>query len=265
MDLDELSIDFHEAMRDARAGCLVKPVLRSFLEAGQELYWPEMSRRSFGDRPPDGYFHPSTHPLWTKRALYEYLVHPESLIPERRTYENVLSLAVGTAMHSFIQWCLTTAGALPPALQVCRMGCSRCSEPSWVDDVVGERGHADGVLDGLTPQPVLWEFKTSSDRRLSALEELDFEAFAHTWPDYVEQAWSYQRLSGHRMTVVLVMALGFPWKMREFHIPYDERRSDRTRDKYLAVRQAIADQRPLICDCNRTQRSKCPARGLCSL
>lgn len=263
-----LGIDFRTALREVREGQLVKPVLRNFLDDTATLRWPGMPERDFGDRPPDGWFHPSTHPLWADRALYEYLVHPLDQPKRSRTYQNVLSLVVGTAIHAFLQDVLERAGVLPAELQRCTLCPPEvgCREPGVQDVEAGERGHLDGLLalPGSYPGADVLEIKTTNERRLTKIEDLDTDAFRATWPEYWAQQQSYLRMSGRRRSIVLMMSLGYPWHMREFHIPFDRGHCNGLRQRYLDVRQAVADQRPPRCGCVSAERQGCAARAWCA-
>jgi hypothetical protein len=64
--------------------------------------------------------------------------------------------------------------------------------------------------------------------------------------------------------VVLIVTLGYPWDMREVHVHYDHAAAYEVRERYLRVRQAVADQRPPRCGCLRAAAvSSCASRGMC--
>ena len=144
-----VGMDFRHAIRDAAKGLLLKPVLTNYLFDAKfpafDVHFPaeEMERR------PDGWFHPSTHPMWSERQLFAYLAFPDLMQVERKQYMGTLSVTIGKAMHSFIAMCLKDAGVRPDRLNVCRV-CppdANCDEPGVVDAEAGERGHMDGILD----------------------------------------------------------------------------------------------------------------------
>lgn len=267
-------LDFRHMVRDVQKGLLLKPILHNYLF---DASFPEFSlhfEKEDMERKPDGWFHPSTHPLWSERQLFAYLAFPELMLVEKKEYMSTLSVTFGKVTHTFIEVCLEDAGLRPAALNVCTV-CppeKECQEPGVEDSEAGERGHMDGVLDlshlsipsDAFAQPA-FEFKTTNDMKLSKVADLDIETYRAKWPEYYAQAQSYMRMSGRRMMVVLFMALGFPWQMKEFHIPFDPAFSFGVRDKYLKVRQGVADQSPIGHCCKTSARHNgCGALGVCT-
>jgi hypothetical protein len=259
-------IDFRRAMREVAQGLLVKPILENYLEQATSIRFPGVPKRELGSRPPDGWFHPSTHPTWCRRALYVYQVHPGRVPAERMAYMNVLSVTVGTAMHGLDQWCLAQAGVLPKELQRCTVD-ERCrlGEPGFLDERTRTRTHADGLLalPGRIPGQDLLEIKTvgeSAAIRARHLRDLDLDLFRQLWPKYYAQANEVQRVSGRRQTVYLIQDLGYPWTMREIHQPFDRELAARTEEKYLDVLQAVADQRPPAHSCAPKEEKTCIGR-----
>jgi hypothetical protein len=259
-------------LRDTAKGLLLKPLLENFIGQAKDLTFPGVPKRAFGDRPYDGLFHPSTHPLWPDRALFAYLTNPELVKREPMDYGRRMSVTVGTALHGFCQWCLQKAGVLPAKLQRCTI-CppeDRCREPGFVDDLTGAKTHADGVLalPGRYGQD-LFELKTAAEntwaghKRLLGLEDLDNEAFAQIWPDYWIQAIDVQRISGKRRTILLILVLGFPWTIKEFHIEWDPVLGEALQEKYLRVRAAARAGRAPACACDRLKRATCPGKRFC--
>lgn len=250
--------DFSGSMRDISQGLLVKPVLHNYL---YDARFPDFTlefKNHKMDRAPDNWYHPSTHPLWHERVLYQYLSDPYSLPPEKKKYFGTLAITMGHAGHQLVEISLSDAGIRPAALQVCTM-CppeKGCTEAGVMDEELGERGHMDGVLDFTgfpnvpdeKMQPIL-EFKTSHDEfgRLSKIQDLDMEAFRKKWPQYFAQVQRYMRISGRPYAIVLMMEMVFPFVMREFHIPYDAGFNAQIDAKYRLVRQAVADGRPPLC------------------
>lgn len=247
-------------MRDVIEGQLVKPALHHYL---MDAEFPDFSvhfrKAETGPRKPDGWFHPSSHPLMDERVLYEYLANPETFPAEHMQYMNTLSVTMGRITHEFIQMCLTDMGLRPAHLQVCEM-CSPesgCREAGVKDEELGERGHLDGLLDLTSLGPHVsealrmptFEFKTSNDNfgKLSKIDDLDLEAFKKKWPGYYAQQQRYQKMSGRRMTVVLMMEMSYPWVMREFHVPFDPAFNAGIDQKYRRIRQHVADQQPPEC------------------
>lgn len=268
-------IDFSSVMRQSAQGLLVAPLIRNFIQSTPDLGWPGVPAKSLAGRPPDGYFHPSQHPLWPERALYTYLARPDRIEVEHLTYESRLNVTFGSAWHRLQQHVLDRIGVRPAELNRCRVcppgTCpSDGEEAGFVDERTGERTHVDGVLvlpgrDG----PVLWEGKTAAEhtwaatKRLREMTDLDTDSFRRVYPGYYAQAIRCQHLTGYRETVVTMGIIGNPWPMREFHIKYDAGHAEEITAKYLDVRQAHADQQPPRCACPRVQRPSCPGAAGC--
>lgn len=256
MDFSEF--DFSGAMRDLSQGLLVKPVLHNYLFDARFPDFDLAFRNHAMERAPDNWFHPSTHPMWHERVLYQYLADPTSLPPEKKKYMGTLAVTLGTAAHQLVEVSLTDAGIRPARLQTCEMcpPSANCTEAGVMDAELGERGHMDGVLsfDGYPNVPEekmepIFEFKTSHDEfgRLTSLRDLDTEAFKKKWPVYYAQVQRYLKMSRRRVAIVLMMEMVYPFTMREFHITYDVAFNARIDAKYRTVRQAVADQRPPLC------------------
>lgn len=296
MSVDALhGLDFGSTLRDVSKGLLVKPVLHNYLYDAEFPDFDVKFRNHKMEREPDGWFHPSTHPLWKPGALLRYLTKPKEMPVEKKEYMGTLSVTIGTAMHGFVEMCLEDAGIRPRALNMCTVcpracpspkgrsknktcGCHLdeglllpngdhvvgCREPGAIDPEAGSRGHMDGVLDlsaMSTPsqahdQPG-FEFKTSSARKQIA--DLDLASYREKHPIYYAQNQEYMRMRGLRMMIVLFMYMGYPWEQTEIHVPYDPAFAMGIRDKYLRVRQAAADQVDLAC----CRLKGCPAYGLC--
>ena len=200
-----------------------------------------------------------------------YLTQPEAMISEPFQYMNTLSVTMGTTVHGFIQTCLTHLGVLctPVKLQALGFEVDPVNgEPAFVDESVGSRGHGDGVLEIFLPaypeySHHLLEFKTSSDSTLRQIEDLDLDAFKAKWPSYYAQVQEYLRMTGLQVMVVLFMQMGYPWALKEFHVPLNPRFANDTRDKYRSVRLAVASgEMPMPCCGPRSAQAKvCPARA----
>lgn len=256
--LDFTSFDFDLAARNVAKGLVLKPLLHTYLHDAKFPDFTLHFEKESMHREPDGWFHPSTHPLMNERMLYLYLARPEIFPVETMRYMSTLAVTYGKMFHELLQRCLEDMGFLPPELQVCTT-CPpdrECREPSVVDEESGERGHTDGFLDlsklAYLPedkQDANLELKSSTDGfgRLSKMEDLDLATFRKRWPEYYAQQQSYLRMSGKKWTILLVMEHQYPFEMREFHIPYDPHFSASIVAKYRRVRQAVADQRPPMC------------------
>lgn len=244
---------------------LVVPLLRT------ALYDPSFKSftikvEGFEARPPNGWFWPSTHPLWPERLLYEYVTAPERLVLEPMDPTGTLAVTAGSFFHTFVQTVLVREGTLEKMPEVCGCGMKHPerAEVFLVDEEAGTRGHSDGVVhtgDGF-------EFKTMNPSKMYGIPKgppMDPEVltwFREKCPDYYAQAQEYLRMSGRRRMVVVILALVYPFEMREIHVAYDPAYATATREKYLRVRQAVADQRPPRCGCDMRTKD-CPSRLVC--
>lgn len=241
----------------------VIPVLYGYLEGGK---LPDPFRVNVrggtGDRAPDGWFHPSTHPMMTERQLYLYLTDPNSWEPEPFSYTIKMSALVGSMVHDVVETALTDLDYLIAPKGVCP-ACGlkqpdECHEHGAVDEKTGSRGHMDGVLrwgEGF-------EFKTAIPWALKNLTNNDIKAFREKWPYYYAQVQEYMRMTGLMSYIVVVWAMGNPWDMREFRIEADPFYQAQIEGKYLSVRRAIElGEMPMPCCAPSSAQSKsCPAR-----
>lgn len=275
-----LSPQFRRAIDMHDQGLVLKHRIESYLVRAQ---FPDVFSVTFRKaglaRKPDGWFHPSTHPLWPARVLYYYLTAPDQIEVEQLSYESRMAVTMGTAIHAFIEMCIRDAGYMAPLTGTCP-ACNRphgtkkgeCDEFGVADKAVGVRGHMDGVLnipfDGtrwVGTQAGLLEFKTTNPNKARGLTDNDLEMFREKWPEYYAQVQDYMEASGLRQAIVLVAVLGFPWKILEFQIPYDPGYALALRRKYLLVRQhETAGTPPDACCAALSKESKqCVARFVC--
>ena len=237
------SPDFRRALKSITQGELLIAPLRAY------LYDPnfkgfDVKVRGIGKRDPDDWFHPSTHPSWSERALYLYVLHPEVLITEPMNPMAVLSMTAGSIWHSIIGRILCDELSIVEQLEVP----VKCMETKAM-------GHMDGIVGDS-----IFEFKTAKDMALAKIGSA--EDYIRRYPGYYLQAMEYMRMSGYRSERVLVMALTYPYEMREFVIEWDQAVANQTSEKYLRVRQAVADQR--MPDCSGCASAvECPARAMC--
>lgn len=261
---------------------VLKPLIEAYLEQAK---FPDKFSVTFHKaglaRKPDGWFHPSTHPLWPARMLYYYLTAPEGMEEEQFGYESRMALTMGTAVHAFIEMCIRDAGLMVPLTGTCP-ACGRphgtrknqCDEYGVADTSVGVRGHMDGVLwinvTGKTwdpDHPGVFEFKTSNPNKARGLVDNDVDGFREKWPEYYGQVQDYMEASGLRQAIVLVVVLGFPWKLVEIQIPYDPRYVLKLRNKYRTVRdhETMGTPPDPCCAPFSAQAKSCPARFVCPI
>lgn len=269
-----MGINFSQVLGQAEKGLVLKPLLHNFLmNATWENDFAVHFKKGDSRRDPDGWFHPSEHPTWPARMLYYLIAHPEAIIPEPMAYQNTLAVTVGTAMHSFIEMCLKSMNVLMEEDELRAMGFEVnpiSKEPSVKDEEAGSRGHMDGVLKIFLPthpkEPnPLFEFKTGNENALRSIEDLDLDAFIKKWPGYYAQAQDYLRMTGRQVSVVLFMQMGFPWTLKEFHIPANPKYQNDLLLKYLGVRSDL--ERGLLpepcCGPGSKIAKDCLFRGVC--
>ena len=104
---------FQRVLRGISGGKKLEPLIFNALNDPQHKGFDMHVRSGKGsNRPPDGWFHPSTHPLWTERQLYYYLAAPEMMVKEPFDYLGTLATTGGTFWHEFMQHILIDAGVL---------------------------------------------------------------------------------------------------------------------------------------------------------
>lgn len=271
----DLPVEFRTLVNDAAKGAVLKPILHAYLfEARFPGRFTVEFRKEEHVRKPDGWFHPSEHPLWPERMLYYYLTEPDSIEREPLEYMGTMSVTMGKAMHSFIGMCLKDQGVLLGKEQLEAEGilCDDDGEPTLVDEQHRRRGHTDGILQVHMPtfphfSRQIYEFKTSNDMKLRKLEDLDLDAFRETWPSYWTQVQEYLAMSGYQVAIVLFLGMGFPWTMKEFHIPADVQWQQEMKAKYTRVLTAVEDRQVPnpCCAPGSAESTSCPARHVCPI
>jgi hypothetical protein len=226
------------------------------------------------DREPDGFFHPSSHPMWPERMLFYYLTQPEALLPEDIAYENRMAMIMGTAVHSFIEACMIHAGILLKPKGTC-VACGRkhgngkdeCPEWGALDPVLGRRGHMDGILEiGMAEWGRgLFEFKTINPKACFGLEHHSLDWLRTKHLDYYAQVQDYLDMTGMQRAIIVFCVLGFPWRLVEIEVPYDHQFVTALKAKYARVREHEAEATlPDACCAIGSKESKvCPARLAC--
>jgi hypothetical protein len=239
----------------ANQGEKILPVLRAYL---YDPSFPSFDVHVHGSRTraPDGWFHPSTHPTWGARQLWYYLVAPDKLVGEPLDPLGAMATTAGNFWHSFISMVGIESGIL------------KAVDVAVQDDETGARGEMDGELSDEG-----FEFKTMNEMKLSRLpkggpEDAEVLLWLQTRaPQYYGQVQEYMRLSGYERFRMVILHTGYPFDMREILVPRNEAFINQVRDKYLLVRQAVADQQmPDACCSMRSETSKkCPAREMCPI
>lgn len=254
---------------------IVKPLVEAALGQGK---FPDVFtvtfRKEGKERKPDGFFHPSTHPLMAERQLYYYLTDPENWLAEEIAYENRMAMIMGTAVHSFIQMVMLMAGILIKPTGTCQ-ACGRphgtrkkdCDEWGAIDRTLGRRGHMDGILDVRGWGRGLFEFKTIGDKATFGLTDHNLQWFKDRKPGYYAQVQDYLDMTGMQKAIVVFCILGFPWRLVEIEVPYDYEFATALRAKYRRVREhEAAGTVPDACCAPLSKEAKaCPARQSCPI
>lgn len=258
---------FKRIIAAAEGGTEVIPLLYGYLEGGK-LPDPLTVKvqGGTGDRPPDGWFHPSEHPLLTERQLYYYLTDPESWEPEPFGYTIKMSALIGSVVHEIVETALKDLGYLVEPKGTC-LACGlaqpvQCREHGASDLTTRSRGHMDGLI-VIGGSPRGFELKTAMPRVITHIRNNDVEAFKIKWPYYYAQIQEYMRMTGLTSYKVLFWAMGNPWDMREFTIEADIVFQLQVRTRYLKARDAVtAAEPPMVCCNPGSAKSKsCPARA----
>lgn len=235
----------------ASSGAVVVPLLRLHLAQGDFPEGMTVAMPGKGSRKPDGWFHPSTHPTMAERKLYHYLAHPDEWEPEPFGLEGRMSVTVGTLMHGVCRVILEDIGLWQRPTGTCPCcgrphgdGPGECDEPGVADPVLKRRGHMDGVLMLPTLGMVGYDLKTINHFSVQKMPDMDLEYMRAKHPYYYGQMQEYMALSGLRLMVMAFVGMGFPWHMREVHVPYDPEYVLRTEAKYRRVLAAVEAGRP---------------------
>lgn len=240
---------FRHVSEQAAAGCILKPILINFFLSDEPFRIRVDVQRSVG-RPPDGWFHASTHPTMGARDLYQYLVRPETVQREKMGFPGKMGTMFGTIYGDLIrQACQILKISVPVPRGTCR-ACglpqpSECKEHGACDEATLSRGHLDGILH-VSGAYYGNEIKTIRSLGLSKVPDMDVDYFRKHWPYYYYQVMEYMRLTGLRTFIVLFMSMGSPWEFREFHVPYDPAVALEIENKYLRVIRARDSGVPII-------------------
>lgn len=274
-----LTPNFRKLITGINVGEKIAPLVRSFLWdptiPSFDITMPDMKTRA-----PDGWFHPSAHPMMTERELYYYLAHPDEIISEVLDPHSTMAITQGHFWHELIGQVLGLAGVLithdsaagkavmeAGGLPV-RAG-AKSSDVEWGFE--HRRTMARGSVDGLIVDEGIFEFKTMDERIASKLPQgaVDsrelVDAYRERKPEYYGQAQEYMRLSGYRIHRTLILSLSYPFPMREIVIPYDEQYCLEVAMKYERVLDAVnGDGTPDPCCAAGSARARsCFARTVC--
>lgn len=266
---------FKQVMRGVLEQEVVIPVLNA------QLYDPnfksfDVPMEKFKKRVPDGWFHPSEHPLWPERQLYFYVAFPHEMVRPPMDPLGTQAVTAGNFWHAFVQ----TLGIEGKWLKVMNPKGKTAHDKAeyWVEDpVLGRGGSMDGVLNPEIlniPTEEGFELKTMNQAKLSKcpraapMDELKIAWFRDSCTDYYAQAQEYLSMSGYLRQRVVLMSPDYPYPKVEICVPYDRAFSSAIVDKYRRVRQAVAEDYLFDPCCGwsdlSTQRD-CPAQGVCPI
>ena len=200
----------------------------------------------------DGYFHPSTHPLMGERELY-YRFHPDTrdkMQYERNTFERQITFAIGSGVHAIVQTQMKMAGLV--------------TDKEIEVEYTNTDHHVRGRIDWLTKHPqdgstLLVELKTRTPRKFSSQNEPE--------PSWIAQVNLGLDAIDADMGILLMLEMGYPFRMTEFRIYRDQELLDGIYAKFDSVREAIANNTPprYCCAPDSVMMKSCPARSVCWL
>ena len=270
MSTQKVSPTFRRLLTGANGGEVLKPIIEAYL---WDPKFPSFSIDIEGwkPKPPDGYFHPSTHPLMSERQLYYYLAEPHNLLHEVFDPTSTMTVTQGHFWHEFVQMVGLNAGFLLPSPHPTKG--RNIAEWGFTDADTMSRGHCDGVTNDLVcGTNEVFEFKSMRSPRADKIAkgrpdspevQASFKALA---PTYYAQAQEYMRISGYRRWRGVILSIEWPFPMREIVLDYDPFYAQGIRDKYRSVLQAVADQRPPGMCCSGGKAAKdCFARATCPM
>jgi hypothetical protein len=237
----------------AASGCLAKPMLGQFLASDASFDMTLRTAKSV-QRKPDGWFHASAHPGLSEDELVAYLTasqQPEPPEPEEMGYVGRLSTMFGTIMHEVSRLAFIKLGIAVPVPRAMCLACGlsqpyNCREHGAVHVATRARCHLDGIHnyggppagDAFDSEYIYgYDLKTIKPMIISKAPDMDEEFFFQRWPHYWWQMQECMRLTGLRQYIVLFMAMGNPWEMREYHVTWSAAASRQIEQKYAAALQ----------------------------
>lgn len=243
--------NFKKIGDEVRSGAVIAPMLKLYLDRGE---WPRNFTVTLpggtGERKPDGYFHPSTHPTMSAPELYIYLTDYQRYLDNKDPFsgEARMSMTVGTILHSLNRTALIDLGLwdipegrCPCCKRLYGDGPGKCDEPGVYDGEHGQRGHMDGILNlPKHTKPVGYDLKTINAFAFNKAKP-GLEFFKGNWPKYYGQGQSYLSMRPDLDEIIfLFQQIGYPWGMIEYRVPRDDLYIEAMLAKYRRVREAVA-------------------------
>ena len=269
------SRQFRQMLAGVRDKEILIPRLRAYW-FNPKLPFVQIPVRDFEQREPDGWFHPSEHPIWPERMLYWYLAFPNKMVAQPSDMNKVLAVTQGVFWHFFTQSCLEDMGLLRVVNPKGHTSWARVEK--YVEDKrLLSRGSMDGIVNSdnisILPHDEGFEFKTMSVAKMSGCPRgaPDDQDRLLWWknknPEYYAQNQEYLRMCGLHFMRVLILGLQSPFPMIELQVPYSYSEAMKVADKYGRVIQALADRNvPDPCCRPKSQEAiLCPARNVCPI
>ena len=213
----------------AADGCVIKPLVQLFVQSEQIDFDFHLRAEWIRERGWDGWFHASTHPGLSQEELIAYLEQRSK--PYKPNYVSSMSTIFGTLVHVVVQGTIEYYKiGVPLPVGSCvacgrpRTGKNACREHAVIDEETHSRGHMDAIVTVGPGGINVLDIKTIKPWGTYGLKEapdMNLEYFKETWAKYYAQLQDYMRMTGIRNSICFFMAMGNPWEMREYHIPYD--------------------------------------------
>ena len=231
---------------------LILPVFENQMLADK---WPDSYQITVDSSPyyghGDGYFHPSTHPMMGARELY-YRFHPDTrdhILRERRSLQQHMTLAMGSALHSVVQTQFEMAGLVRP-------------DNIEVEYTIPEhhiRGRIDFIVNHPNGTTLPVEMKT-----INSFGFKNQKTIKPSWDAQLSIALDYLKMN---TGILLVVEAGWPYQMREFVVSRNDTLLEEIYTKFALVRESIERNVPpqFCCNYESDEMRKCPARFQCWL
>ncbi|QDH91800.1 exonuclease [Mycobacterium phage Phrappuccino] len=244
---------------------VILPILENQMRADA---WPEKftvevdSSPYYGLNPdgtPDGYFHPSTHPLRTARQLY-YEFHPDHrhlIEHEPYSMQRLMTVSVGSSLHAILQTQFQMTGLITDPADI---------EAEYINKEHHVRGRTDAVVHHPTLGPVIVEIKSRTGFKFDKTTIADMPSWE------IQTSLACDNLSERYDTdftyaILLMVETGWPFRMKELRVERNDALLREVYDKFDLVRAAIAANTPppYCCALNSKEMKSCHARHACWL
>jgi hypothetical protein len=237
---------------------LILPFLENQILADK---WPEKYTITIDSSPyygleadgsPDGYFHPSTHPLMGERELY-LRFHPDTrdkMLSEPNSLQRQMTLGMGSSIHGILQAQMQMIGLCPP-------------ENIEVEYIIEEH-HVRGRIDWIFQHPsvgdVIVECKTRTGYKFDKTTIADM-------PSWDAQLSLAEYAMGKTEGVLLMMESAWPYRLRELPHVRNDVLLQQIFDKFDYVRMCLEANEPPrhCCTYGSPAMTSCDARFSCWL